>query len=377
MVRVETQPSPYEVVIGRGVLDSVGERLRAVSGASRVALVTDHNVAAIAGTRADVSLARAGFLVESMSIEPGERSKSWDVAGQILEALAGRGLERGDAVVALGGGVIGDLAGFCAATYLRGIDFVQVPTTLLAQVDSSVGGKTGVDLRAGKNLAGAFKQPLLVVADTEMLATLPQTEWASGMAEVVKSAIIDSEEFTSWLEANAGALASRDLDVVGEAVERCVTFKAGVVSADERESGPRECLNYGHTLGHAIEKVAGYGVVAHGIAVAEGMRFAARLAVETAGASIDFVRRQDRLLDAVGLPFMDSTGNPAAIHEAMYSDKKARGHQVRFVLPVRVGQWMCSAVEDGVIREHLSQWAAAKAGDGVEAPVTSDPEDMQ
>ena len=360
VVRVDLGEASYDVVIGPGTLAETGKRVGAVIRAKRIALVSDTNVADLFGARVGASLVTAGFDVFPLSVAPGELSKSWQVAGELLEALAHLNLDRRDLVVALGGGVIGDLAGFVAATYLRGIDFVQVPTTLLAQVDSSVGGKTGVDLSAGKNLVGAFKQPRLVVADTDTLVSLPETEWASGMAEVAKSAVIGGEEFLRWLEANAGGLRRRVNCVTADTVDQCVRFKSGIVRSDEREDGVRECLNYGHTLGHAIEKVAGYGVVPHGIAVAEGMRFAARLSVEAGNGSVEFVRRQDGLLDDMGLPAMDVAFEADRILEAMYSDKKARGGKVRFVLADAPGLWRCEPIADAMIREHLTAWAESK-----------------
>jgi 3-dehydroquinate synthase len=359
-VRVEIGEAAYDVLVGPGILIEVGRRVAMVAGAKRVALVSDTSVAELFGARVGAVLVTAGFDVFPLSVEPGEPSKSWQVAGELLEAFARVGLDRLDLVVALGGGVIGDLAGFAAATYLRGIDFVQVPTTLLAQVDSSVGGKTGVDLSAGKNLVGAFKQPRLVVADTETLGTLADAEWASGLAEVAKSAVIGGEAFLGWLEENARGIRGREERVITDTVVRCVTFKSGVVRSDEKEDGVRECLNYGHTLGHAIEKVAGYGVVPHGIAVAEGMRFAARLSVEAGHGSVEFVLRQDSLLDDLGLPAIDTSFPPDELREAMHADKKARGGHVRFVLPDAPGLWRCEPVADAMIREHLAAWADSK-----------------
>ena len=360
VVRVELGVDSYDVVVFPGVLAEVGDRVKMVSAARKVALVSDSNVADLFGVKVAASLVTAGYDVFPLSVAPGEQSKSWAVAGELLEGLAHVRLDRHDLVIALGGGVIGDLAGFSAATYLRGIDLVQIPTTLLAQVDSSVGGKTGVDLSAGKNLVGAFKQPKLVVADTETLSSLPVLEWVSGLAEVAKSAVIGGEGFLAWLEANAGALGRRESSVTTDTVERCVTFKSGVVRSDEKEEGVRECLNYGHTLAHAIEKVAGYGVVSHGIAVAEGMRFAARLSVEAGHGSVEFVQRQDRLLDALGLPAMQSSFPPHKLLEAMHSDKKVRGGHVRFVLPDAPGLWRCEAVDDAMTAEHLAAWANSK-----------------
>jgi 3-dehydroquinate synthase len=360
IVSVAVTGARYDVVIGRGVLGDAGELVRGVAPGRRVAVVTDETVRGLFGARVSEGLRGAGYDVVEIAIAPGERSKSWDVAGDVLESLAEARLDRTDTVVALGGGVVGDLAGFAAATYLRGVRFVQIPTTLLAQVDSSVGGKTGVDLRAGKNLAGAFKQPAIVLADTDTLRSLPDTEWKSGLAEVAKSAVIDGDDFTAWIEANAAALVGDDPDAVEEAVRRSVQFKSRVVSTDEKEEGVRECLNYGHTLAHAIENVAGYGVIPHGLAVAEGMRFAVRLAVEVAGAPDALVARQDAMLDSLGLPALPNSWEASEILGAMHSDKKARSGAVRFVLADSVGSWSCTAVDDSVIRKHLDTWSASK-----------------
>ncbi len=358
--RVEIPGSPYDVVIGAGILSECGSRLRSVVDARVVALVSDETVAARYATAADIAFAQAGFRVLSLTVPAGETSKNWTLAGELLEEFARLGLGRTDVVVALGGGVVGDLAGFAAAVYLRGVEFVQIPTTLLAMVDSSVGGKTGIDLRAGKNLAGAFKQPRLVLVDTDTLTTLPDTEWRSGMAEVAKSAVLGGAEFMSWLEEHSEALGAREGAVVEEVVRRCVEFKAAVVSRDEKEEGPRECLNYGHTMGHALEKVLGYGTLTHGAAVAEGMRFAARVAVEAAQADTSFVKRQDRLLDGLGLEQVDSYAEPTALFSAMRSDKKSRGKTIRMVLTDGPGLWRCVPVEDAVISAHLEAWATTK-----------------
>lgn len=363
IVHVDIEGAAYDVVIGPDALVGAGERIRAVAGGKRVALVSDTQVADLFGARVSAELASAGFDVFPLAVAAGEKSKRWDVAGQLLEAFAQVGLDRTDLVVALGGGVVGDLAGFAAAIYLRGVGFVQIPTTLLAQVDSSVGGKTGVDLSAGKNLVGSFKQPGLVLADTGSLGSLPAQEWASGLAEVVKSAAISGEGFLGWLEESEGALLGRDLSVTADTVRRCVEFKSKVVRSDVREEGVRECLNYGHTLGHAIENVAGYGVIPHGIAVAEGMRFASRLAVEASSTDLGFVRRQDRLLDSIGLPTLKEAFDPELILGAMHADKKARGGKVRFVLVDGPGLWRCEAIEDAMIREHLDAWVASKERD--------------
>jgi len=362
-VHVRTLGAFYDVDIGAGALEQIGPMIRDLTPAESIALITDETVASLFGVHVDAALAQEGFRVLSLTVPPGEQSKSWAVAGDLCEALAAGGLTRSDAVVALGGGVVGDLAGFAAAVYLRGVALIQVPTTLLAMVDSSVGGKTAVDLQAGKNLAGAFKQPLGVIADTAALASLPQAEWLSGLAEVAKTAVLDGEEFMTWLEERAEPITDRDQDVVTEVVERCVRFKTDVVARDEKEEGPRECLNYGHTLGHAIEKVLGYGTVSHGQAVAEGMRFASRVAVQVGAATTQFVKRQDRLLDALGLPELEHRVEPAAVLEVMHSDKKSRSGVVRMVLVDAPGSWHCLPVQDVTISAHLDAWASTKGGE--------------
>jgi 3-dehydroquinate synthase len=274
----------------------------------------------------------------------------------LLEAFSERGIGRDDVVIALGGGVVGDLAGFCAATYARGIGLVQVPTTLLAQVDSSIGGKTGVDLPRGKNLVGAFWPPLAVITDTTCLESLPEAEWASGLAEVAKSAILDGESSFGTLSRDSAALAGRDASAVDRAVLMAAALKVRIVSDDERESGAREALNLGHTLGHAIEQVAGYGVVAHGVAVAEGIRFAARLAEEVLRVDPGWAAEQDRLLEGLGLVRGGCAYAPAEILSAMRADKKARGGEIRFVMSTGPGEWQVRPVTDAVLMAGLDKW---------------------
>ncbi len=355
---------PYDVRIGAGVLEKLGIHVRnnpAFAQTQRVLLVSDSHVMPLYGASAKDALTRANFRVTEITVPAGEDSKSLEVIGEIWEAMAQLGLGRDCLVVALGGGVIGDLAGFAASAYMRGVEIVQIPTTLLAMVDSSVGGKTGINLDTGKNLVGAFKQPRYVCADTATLATLDQREWVCGCAEIAKSALIDSDEFFFWLVDHAEQLASRNAEVVEEAIARAVVFKADVVAIDKTESkGVRECLNYGHTLGHAVETLAGYGVFSHGAAVAEGMRFAARLAVELVDAPLDLVSTQDNLLDNLGLLTLDWFAQPEEILAAMKRDKKARQGQVRFVLPRDVGSWELVDVADDVLLEHLRAWRNSK-----------------
>ena len=353
----------YDVRIGAGALGKLGTHLRAVPGFAereRVLIVTDATVAPLYRDAAKAALAQAGFRASDITVPAGEGAKTLEVAGEIWEAMAQLALNRDCAVVALGGGVVGDLAGFVAAGYLRGVPVVQVPTTLLAMVDSSVGGKTGVNLTAGKNLVGAFKQPAYVCADTATLATLPAREWACGCAEIAKSAVIDSDDFFFWLVDNAPALAARDDEVTAEAIARSVVFKADVVAQDKTEtSGVRACLNYGHTLGHAIEKLAGYGTYSHGAAVAEGMRFAMALAQGLLDTPAELAETQNSLLDTLNLPALDWRGDPQQVLAAMKRDKKAQHGRVRFVLPRDVGSWELRDVDDETILAHLTAWANA------------------
>jgi 3-dehydroquinate synthase len=355
-IRVAVPGGAYEVTIGSGLLDRLGGLMRSVTAAARCALVTDDAVGPLYGLRAADALREAGFEPVLFTVRAGERSKSWSEAGRLLEGLSEAGMGRDCVVVALGGGVVGDLAGFCAATYLRGVPVVQVPTTLLAQVDSAIGGKTGVDLPLGKNLAGAFWQPIAVVADTGCLATLTDREWRSGLAEVAKSAVLDSEAALSALEADAAALAGRDPSAAARAVSMAASLKARVVSGDEREAADRECLNYGHTLAHALERELGYGTVTHGAAVADGMRFAARLSERVLGGEEEWTRRQVGLLDALGLVPTGARCEPRRLAAAMRSDKKVRSGRVRFVLSRCPGEWVVEPVDEEVLLSALTAW---------------------
>lgn len=356
--------SSYDVRIGKGISERLGAyilKIPALSKAERVVLVTDSNVAPLYAASVKASLTQGGFRVADITVPAGEDSKSIEVASEIWQAMAQGSFGRDCFMVALGGGVVGDLTGFVGSTYMRGVEVVQVPTTLLSMVDSSVGGKTGVNMPAGKNMVGTFKQPRYVCADTDTLMTLDEREWACGCAEIAKSAMICSDEFFFWLIESADKLTARDSDVIEEAIARSVIFKADVVAADKTESkGVRECLNYGHTLGHAIEALSGFGTYSHGAAVAEGMRFASRLAVSLVDASPELVKTQDDLLDQLGLEAIEWSASPQDMLQAMKHDKKARQGQVRFVLPRDVGVWELVDVDDDTLLEHLEAWVRSK-----------------
>ena len=363
---VEVVPSTaeekgYEVRIGAGALGSLGPAVRGLCKGTRAAVISDETVGPAYGKLAKKRLAEAGFSVSDFLVAPGETSKTPEMAAELAEELARAGLDRTDVVVAVGGGVVSDLAGFVASTYKRGIDFVIVATTLLSMADASIGGKTAVNLEAGKNLFGTFHQPRLVVSDTRCLHTLGEEDWACGMGEIAKSAMIAPRRANfEWLRDHAAELAEHDDIAVEEAVFRTAEFKASVVSKDACESGVRECLNYGHTLAHAIEAVAGYGRIPHGRAVAEGMRFAARLSVEELGLDIGVVEKQDALLDALSLGEIAWSADAGHLFSHMLADKKNVGGALRFVLLRDIAKWELVEVDAETVQSHLAAWCASK-----------------
>lgn len=339
----------YDVHIGVGVIDRLGPGVRDLFPRGRALIVTDENVAALHLERAKASLDAAGVRHETIVVPAGEGSKSFAVLEQVLARLLDFRIERRDAVVALGGGVIGDLAGFAASVAKRGVDFVQVPTTLLSQVDSSVGGKTGINTAQGKNLVGAFHQPRLVLADTGLLDTLPRRELLAGYAEVVKYGLLGDAEFFDWLEVHGAALVVGDQAARIEAVRRSVSAKAGIVSRDEKETGERALLNLGHTFGHALEAATGFGPrLLHGEGVAIGMRLAFDLSVDLGLCPGQDALRARRHMAAVGLPVSPSDIEeaaqlaaeltPEALIHHMAQDKKVKDGKLTFILARRIGE---------------------------------------
>jgi len=324
VVPVRTASASYQVHVGRGLLDRLGALLPPLPGAAAAAVVHPAPVAPVA-VRVGRALAGRGLDVHLLEVPDGERAKRLAVVEALWRELAAVPAHRPDPVVAVGGGATTDVAGFAAATWLRGVPLVSVPTTLLGMVDAAVGGKTGVDLEAGKNLVGAFHQPSAVVADLDTLATLPAVELRSGMAEVIKAGLVaDPDLAAACLERAAPAVAG-DLDALAPLVEAAVRIKAEVVGTDEREAGRRAVLNYGHTLGHALERLAGYRGLRHGEAVALGMVFAARVAEATGLAAPGLVEGHVELLRAAGLPAGGVGLDPDAVLEAMATDKKHGG----------------------------------------------------
>ena len=348
-LQVELDERSYPIRIGTDL--AVGCISEADRG-QRALLVTDANVEPLYGKSWEAKLDALGLEVRKETVPAGESSKSVDMAAKLYDAAAAAGLDRNAIVVALGGGVVGDLAGFVAATYLRGVRLLQVPTSLLAMVDSSVGGKTGVNIGAGKNLVGSFYQPVEVIADLDTLASLPEREYVAGLAEVIKYGIIWDAELFSKLEANMDALLARDRDLLGPLVRRCCEIKAEVVAIDERESGVRAILNYGHTLGHAIEQVCGYGGWLHGEAVSMGMHYATALSTKVKDLSGEDAGRIDALLSGCGLPLVPGEsgipGDWSAIRAAMATDKKSQRSVPRFVLAEQIGSVVfgCEGAED-------------------------------
>src|SRR5713226_4888437 len=329
----------YPILIGNNLLARLGDECRQLDLGPRYALLTDTNVARRFAGAAVASLENAGFVGAVLAFPPGETAKSLKTVQRCYDHLAKHRLERSSFIVALGGGVVGDVAGFVAATYLRGLAFVQVPTTLLAQVDSSVGGKVGVNLEAGKNLVGAFHQPRLVLCDLDALGTLPEREYRAGLAEVIKYGIICDADFFARLERDMAKLLRREPKVLGSVVARCCEIKSDVVRQDETESGLRAILNFGHTVGHALEAISRYGKYLHGEAISIGQVAAAKLSARVLGLSQIDVERIRSLFGSARLPTelkLDSAQRLKLI-SAMQLDKKVSAGEIKFVLAKRIG----------------------------------------
>ena len=365
IVKVALAERSYDIVIGAGALTTLGERIAALRPGARTAVVTDRSVAAHWLRQAEAVLKAAGVASAQIVVGEGEGSKSYGGLQEVTEALISAKIERNDLVVALGGGVIGDLAGFAAAIVRRGVDFVQVPTTLLAQVDSSVGGKTGINSPHGKNLIGAFHQPVLVVADTDVLDTLPPREFRAGYAEVAKYGVLGDLGFFAWLEANHG-----DVFKGGAARQHAIATscraKAAIVARDERETGDRALLNLGHTFGHALEAATGFSDrLLHGEGVAIGMVLAAELSAELGMIAPDDAARVSSHLAAAGLPTrlqdiagfsQEGIGNADTLMALMAQDKKVKRGRLTFILLKALGQAVITSdVEPSTVHAFLER----------------------
>jgi 3-dehydroquinate synthase len=337
-VPVNLEDRSYRIQIGAGVLERLGDLCTDVGLKGKCLIITDENVGGLYAETVLQSLESAGFAVGMATLPAGEQTKCGDRVFELYSRCIDAGLDRKSFVVALGGGVIGDLAGYVAATFLRGIPFVQVPTSLLAMVDSSVGGKTGINLPEGKNLVGAFYQPELVLADLHTLKTLPPREYRAGLAEVVKYGIIYDTSFFNMLDESIEQLLDvGNVDLLARVVGRCCEIKADVVVQDEREGGLRAILNFGHTVGHALEKVAGYGEYVHGEAVSIGAVFAARASVAQTGLSQAECDRIEKMFADLGLPVKAPGYSWPDLRNALSVDKKTVGGMPRFVLASSIG----------------------------------------
>ena len=356
-VPVELGERSYRILIDHGLLSRTGTVLQEVGCKGKVGVITDRNLARHHLKPLLRSLRRAGFDAVSLILPPGERTKSLRTIARILDTLAQAKFERRSTLVALGGGVIGDLTGFAAAIYLRGIPFVQIPTSLVAQVDSSVGGKTGVDHRLGKNLIGAFHQPRCVIIDLTTLRTLPAREWIAGLAEVIKYGVIADETFFEFLDRDIERILHYDEHAVSMIIKRSCEIKAQVVAEDERESDRRRVLNFGHTIGHALEAISGYRGLVHGEAVGIGMVQEADIARHLGLCGMDVVERIRRLVRAAGLPYDMPNAPFSRLWNAMQSDKKVLHGTVYCVLPSRIGDVAIVPLN----RQDCAKWFATVA----------------
>jgi 3-dehydroquinate synthase len=359
-VRVDLAGRSYDVLIGGGLLTRAGELAAPLLKRRRVAVVGDARVLQLHGETLEKALAGAGIDCPVVTVPSGEESKSFEELARVCDHLLALELDRGDLVIAFGGGVVGDLAGFAASIYKRGVDFIQIPTTLLAQVDSSVGGKTAIDTPRGKNLIGAFHQPRLVLADLDVLETLSDREMRAGYAEVIKYALLGDVDFLAWLEGHGGAVLSRDREALTFAVARCVAMKAEIVAEDEKEAGRRALLNLGHTFGHALEAEVGFGdKLLHGEAVAIGCAQAFRFSASQGLCSDADAARAEAAMAASGLPTrMDQVpGHPFAADRLvahMGNDKKAEGGRLTFILARGLGDaFVAKGVDAGAVRDFL------------------------
>ena len=351
---VKTSTGDHPIWVGWGILEEVGRRVRSLMSPSAAYVIADESAHTYA-SKTQISMQDVGIPTHVYMISSGETSKNLETVQQVYSWLAENKAERGHLILAVGGGVVGDLAGFVAATYLRGIPFVQIPTTLLAMMDASIGGKVAVDMPQGKNLVGAFYQPKFVLSDVETLKTLPVRELTSGWAEAIKHGLILDVGLIDTFESHVSELKSLDPEIATEIIRRSVAIKAGVVSQDEKETlGIRILLNYGHTIGHAIESVTGYTEYLHGEAVSVGMMGAAKIGELLQTMNLDDVERQKEVLQAYGLPISAPALNSEAIISAMTSDKKTTGGSISWVLLDGIGKAITNnEVPDKYVREAL------------------------
>ncbi|MBN2407816.1 MAG: 3-dehydroquinate synthase [Elusimicrobia bacterium] len=350
LIKVDVQEKPYTVNVGER-LSGLGVRMREFTGKTDAVVITNSNLAKLYGKDLKASLAGEGFEPKMLEIEDGEEYKTLETACGLYEKMCKLKTERFTPVVGFGGGVIGDLAGFVASTYLRGLPFVNVPTSLIAQVDSAIGGKTGVNLESAKNLVGTFHQPVYVHSDVELLRTLDSREFKSGMGEVIKHAVIKGEGYFKFLEDSMEQIFKLDTDTLELMISESVRIKGEVVEKDEKEAGLRRVLNLGHTIGHGVEAASGYGRMKHGECVSIGMAGALGIAVKAGKAQKSLAERVERLLVRAGLPVRIPSGvSRDKILKSIYLDKKVRNKKLEFVLPLKLGEVVAGvAVEEDAV----------------------------
>lgn len=336
-VYVNLGKDSYHIIIDKGALNQIGHLLSETISPCKTVIVTDKTVGPLYGNAVSDNLSECDFDVKLVSIEPGEDQKTLSRAEELYEVLFGHKMDRKSLIIAIGGGVVGDLTGFVASTFMRGIPFVQIPTTLLAQVDSSIGGKVAVNHPLGKNMIGSFYQPKAVFIDTDTLGTLPKAEIIAGMAEVIKYGMIKDPDFFEFIEEHLFEIVELDSDVLEKIIYNSCKIKAQVVELDEKEEGLRAILNYGHTIGHALEALTSYKKYRHGEAVAMGMIYASKIAMKMGLIDNTVLERQESLLTRLGLKLMDNEIKPDDIVKILYQDKKAIGGKSRFVLPTGIG----------------------------------------
>ncbi len=337
----------YDVIIENGILPNCGKIVKETAGDCRIAVIADSNVANLYLKTVLSSLAEEKLQTEHYIFDAGEKSKTISTLADILEFLADKKLSRSDTVIALGGGVTGDIAGFAASVYLRGVKFIQIPTTLLSAVDSSVGGKTAVDLNAGKNLAGTFKQPDAVICDPKTLSTLSEKEFSNGLAEAIKYGVLFSEELFEYFEND------RLEDNLDEIIEKCVAFKGKIIEKDEFDTGERKLLNLGHTIGHAIEKCSNF-TIPHGFAVAAGIAMTARAGEKYGITNIGTANRIEKLLKRFSLPISTTFGS-ASLADAALSDKKRSGNRITLVIPEKIGKCVLKEMAADDIKDFINK----------------------
>lgn len=353
--KVELGDRSYNILIGSNLLNRAADLLCETLSTEKCIIITNPTVDNLYGNKLKKLLSKSGLTVDLLTVPDGEEYKSLDTAGRLYKELTDCFSERGTPILAIGGGVIGDLSGFVAATYMRGVPFIQAPTTLLAQVDSSIGGKVGVDHGNLKNKIGAFYQPKLVISDTETLKTLPQKEFANGMAEVIKSAVIRDRSFFNFIRENLPAIMEQEGDIIEEMVFRTASIKASVVMQDEKDTGLRNILNFGHTIGHAVESVSDFGI-SHGQAVAIGMLTEAKISLKMGTLEKNELTEIEDMLSSCGLPTRLPELDRDSILQAIQHDKKVTNGKIRFALPGNIGDvYITDEVEPAIIREALEE----------------------